>query len=43
MADSTSGVTAESVRSKLIEQLQAPFVEIEDLSGMRLLDFGQTG
>lgn len=38
MADSTSGVTAESVRSKLIEQLQAPYVEIEDLSGMRLSD-----
>ncbi|KAJ5898845.1 hypothetical protein N7495_003589 [Penicillium taxi] len=32
MAD-TSGVTADSLKSKLIEQLQAQHVEIEDLSG----------
>ncbi|GAQ45227.1 hypothetical protein AtubIFM55763_005433 [Aspergillus tubingensis] len=32
MAD-TSGVTAESLKSKLIDQLQAQHVEIEDLSG----------
>lgn len=35
MADaSETGVTADSLRSKLIEQLQAQYVEIEDLSGM---------
>ncbi|THC95134.1 hypothetical protein EYZ11_005377 [Aspergillus tanneri] len=33
MADATSGVTADSLKSKLIEQLQAQHVEIEDLSG----------
>lgn len=33
MAD-TSGVTADSLKSKLLEQLQAQHVEIEDLSGM---------
>ncbi|ODM22875.1 hypothetical protein SI65_00464 [Aspergillus cristatus] len=33
MADSSTGVTAELVRSKLIEKLQAQHVEIEDLSG----------
>lgn len=32
MAD-TSGVTADSLKSKLLEQLQAQHVEIEDLSG----------
>jgi hypothetical protein len=32
MAD-TSGITPESLKSKLIEQLQAQHVEIEDLSG----------
>ncbi|KAJ5081272.1 BolA protein [Penicillium angulare] len=32
MAD-TSGVTADSLKLKLTEQLQAQFVEIEDLSG----------
>ncbi|PWY64945.1 bola domain protein [Aspergillus eucalypticola CBS 122712] len=32
MAD-TSGVTAESLKTKLIDQLQAQHVEIEDLSG----------
>ena len=32
MAD-TSGVTAESLKLKLTEQLQAQFVEIEDLLG----------
>lgn len=34
MADSSSGITAESLRGKIIEQLQAQHVEIEDLSGM---------
>ncbi|OJJ49188.1 hypothetical protein ASPZODRAFT_13919 [Penicilliopsis zonata CBS 506.65] len=33
MADATSGVTADLLRMKLIEQLQAQYVEIEDLSG----------
>ncbi|KAE8356876.1 bola protein [Aspergillus coremiiformis] len=33
MADATSGVTADGLRSKLIEQLQAQHVEIEDMSG----------
>ncbi|PLB50222.1 bola-like protein [Aspergillus steynii IBT 23096] len=33
MADATSGVTADSLKGKLIEQLQAQHVEIEDLSG----------
>lgn len=33
MAD-TSGVTADSLKNKLVEQLQAQHVEIEDLSGM---------
>nr|ADZ76328.1 BolA domain protein [Monascus ruber] len=33
MADATSGVSADSLRAKLIEQLQAQHVEIEDLSG----------
>lgn len=37
MADATSGVSADSLRAKLIEQLQAQHVEIEDLSGMILL------
>ncbi|KAJ6126717.1 BolA protein [Penicillium sp. IBT 18751x] len=32
MAD-TSGVTADSLKNKLVEQLQAQHVEIEDLSG----------
>ncbi|KAI9932756.1 hypothetical protein ASPWEDRAFT_166410 [Aspergillus wentii DTO 134E9] len=32
MAD-TSGITADSLKHKLTEQLQAQFVEIEDLSG----------
>lgn len=32
MAD-TSGITAESLKAKLVEQLQAQHVEIEDLSG----------
>lgn len=36
MAD-TSGVTAESLKSKLIEQLAAQHVEIEDLSGKKLV------
>lgn len=36
MADSSTGVTAELVRSKLIEKLQAQHVEIEDLSGMSM-------
>lgn len=34
MADATSGVTADLLKSKLIDQLQAEHVEIEDLSGM---------
>lgn len=34
MAD-TSGITADSLRAKLIDQLQAQHVEIEDLSGMQ--------
>lgn len=34
MSDSTSGVSSDLVKSKLIEQLQAQHVEIEDLSGM---------
>lgn len=34
MADaSETGVTADSIRTKLIDQLQAQYVEIEDLSG----------
>ena len=34
MADaSETGVTADSIRGKLIDQLQAQYVEIEDLSG----------
>ena len=33
MAD-TSGITPDSLKSKLVEQLQAQYVEIEDLSGM---------
>ncbi|GES61040.1 bola domain protein [Aspergillus terreus] len=33
MADATSGVTADLLKSKLIDQLQAEHVEIEDLSG----------
>lgn len=33
MAD-TSGITADSLKAKLVEQLQAQHVEIEDLSGM---------
>lgn len=37
MADSTTGVTAELVRGKLIEKLQAQHVEIEDLSGASIL------
>lgn len=36
MAD-TSGITAESLKSKLIEQLQAQHVEIEDLSGRKAI------
>ena len=32
MAD-TSGITADSLKNKLVEQLQAHHVEIEDLSG----------
>jgi stress-induced morphogen len=32
MAD-TSGITADSLKNKLVEQLQAQHVEIEDLSG----------
>lgn len=32
MAD-TSGITADSLKAKLVEQLQAQHVEIEDLSG----------
>lgn len=32
MAD-TSGITPDSLKAKLIEQLQAQHVEIEDLSG----------
>lgn len=35
MAD-TSGITAESLKSKLVEQLQAQHVEIEDLSGKEI-------
>lgn len=34
MADATSSVTADSLKAKLIDQLQAQHVEIEDLSGM---------
>lgn len=38
MADaSETGVSADSLRTKLIEQLQAQYVEIEDLSGMCFL------
>ncbi|PYH46834.1 BolA family protein [Aspergillus saccharolyticus JOP 1030-1] len=33
MADATPGVTADLLRSKLFDQLQAQHVEIEDLSG----------
>ncbi|KAF4203940.1 BolA family protein [Aspergillus novofumigatus IBT 16806] len=33
MADATSSVTPELLKSKLVEQLQAQVVEIEDLSG----------
>ncbi|KAL5361348.1 bola protein [Aspergillus floccosus] len=33
MADATSSVTADLLKSKLIDQLQAEHVEIEDLSG----------
>ncbi|PYI30229.1 bola domain protein [Aspergillus indologenus CBS 114.80] len=33
MADATSGVTADLLKSKLFDQLQAQHVEIEDLSG----------
>ncbi|KAB8224756.1 bola protein [Aspergillus novoparasiticus] len=33
MADTTAGVTPEGLKSKLVEQLQAQHVEIEDLSG----------
>lgn len=36
MADATAGVTPEGLKSKLIEQLQAQHVEIEDLSGMNM-------
>lgn len=37
MADaSETGVTADSIRGKLIDQLQAQYVEIEDLSGKAL-------
>lgn len=34
MADASSGVTADGLKGKLTEQLQAQFVEIDDLSGM---------
>jgi hypothetical protein len=34
MADATSSVTPELLKSKLVEQLQAQVVEIEDLSGV---------
>lgn len=34
MADAGSGVSADSLRGKLIEQLEAQHVEVEDLSGM---------
>lgn len=37
MADATSGVTADGLKGKLTEQLQALHVEIEDLSGMDYL------
>jgi hypothetical protein len=33
MAD-TSGITADSLKNKLIDTLQALHVEVEDLSGM---------
>lgn len=33
MADATSGVTADLIKAKLTDQLQAQHVEIEDLSG----------
>ncbi|EAW06878.1 BolA family protein [Aspergillus clavatus NRRL 1] len=33
MADATAGVTADSLKTKLMEQLEAQVVEIEDLSG----------
>lgn len=36
MAD-TSGITADSLQAKLISELQADHVEIEDLSGMKNL------
>jgi hypothetical protein len=35
MAD-TSGITADSLKNKLIDTLQALHVEVEDLSGMDL-------
>ena len=35
MAD-TSGITADSLKNKLTEALQAQHVEVEDLSGMEL-------
>lgn len=34
MAQSTSGVTVDGLKGKLMEQLQAQHVEIEDISGM---------
>jgi hypothetical protein len=37
MAESTSGVTAEGVKEKLTVQLEAQFVEIEDMSGNSFL------
>jgi hypothetical protein len=36
MAD-TSGITAESLQAKLVSELQADHVEIEDLSGKKSL------
>lgn len=38
MAD-TSGITTDSLQAKLISQLQADHVEIEDLSGKKLVHF----
>lgn len=34
MAQSASGVTVDGLKGKLMEQLQAQHVEIEDMSGM---------
>lgn len=41
MADtaSTSGITADSLRETLIRQLEAQYVEVEDMSGMFVLLF----